>query len=796
VPLTDAPECVKRLDLEGRLLEINAGGLAMIEAGSFEEVAGCRVIGLVLPAHRDAFRALLARAVGGEHGTLRFEIASLRGARRWVSGLMVPLRDSGGRVHEILVVTRDITRQRRAEARGTHERSMLELLARGAPLPDVLGVLARGYGDRDEGTFASILLVDPSGRRLVLGAAPDLPPAYADALEGIEIGAAGGCCGAAAAAGALVVTRDIAADPSSEHAGHVAVENGIRACWSVPFRSTEGQILGTFAFCCAEARPPRDDEVSALERGASFAGLAVERERTLQALRDNEAYHRRVSELLSEYAYAFRVEADGTLTREWVAGAFWRISGFTPEELERDGGLWRLIHPDDMPAALERGARLRAGQSDISEYRIVTRAGEVRWLRDHAYPEWSEAEQRVLRIFGAAEDVTERRQIREQFVQAQKMESVGRLAGGVAHDFNNILTIISGTAELALQRPVEGEVRGDFETIRAAAERAAGLTRQLLAFSRRQRFLPEVVDLNERLAGIVPMLRRLAGREIRLELDGGSALHRVQIDPAQFDQVMMNLAANARDAMPRGGTLTIRTENADPRTDEAEGDSAPAGGPGVRLSVTDTGEGMDEATSRQVFEPFFTTKPVGQGTGLGLSMVYGTIKQSGGHIWVESRVGEGTTFRIELPAAEATAPLPPTGAGEAPAGGAETILVVEDEHAVRQLTCRILESAGYRVLAAPHASEALRLLEAHGATIRLMLTDVVMPDVSGIELATEVAERFPHTKLLFMSGHAESRTGGTALPGLDIPFIAKPFDIPVLTSHVRNALAAIPAGSA
>jgi CheY-like chemotaxis protein len=324
--------------------------------------------------------------------------------------------------------------------------------------------------------------------------------------------------------------------------------------------------------------------------------------------------------------------------------------------------------------------------------------------------------------------------------------------------------------------------------IHGAADRAAVLTRQLLAFSRRQVLRAEVLNLNTTLAGMEKMLARVLGEDIELVFMRAEDLGNVRADPGQLAQIIMNLAINSRDAMPAGGTLTIETANVE--FDEAYARAHPDVAPGryVMLAVTDTGVGMDEATCQRIFEPFFTTKAVGQGTGLGLSTVYGIVKQTGGHIGVSSEVGTGTTFRIYFPrVVEPVAKAGPARAAE-PARGSETILVVEDEPGVRKLAKRILETAGYTALEAQNAGEAMLAMEGHGSAVRLLLTDVVMPGTSGPELAERLRAQRPGIKVLYMSGYAESAIAHQGLQSQATPFIGKPFDTAELTRKVREVL--------
>jgi CheY-like chemotaxis protein len=388
------------------------------------------------------------------------------------------------------------------------------------------------------------------------------------------------------------------------------------------------------------------------------------------------------------------------------------------------------------------------------------------------------------------------------------MEAVGQLAGGIAHDFNNLLTAITGYSEFALGRLAEDdELRPDVEQIKKSAERAASLTSQLLAFSRRQFLRRRVVDVNSLVSDMENMLRRLIGEDIELVTELTPDIGRVSVDPGSLDQAVMNLAVNARDAMPRGGTLTLRTEVVDldgaAARDGQPAAARPGGGffeaPGLRhgvgpgryvvLSVSDTGEGMDEETCSHLFEPFFTTKEVGKGTGLGLSVVYGIVKQSEGDISVESSPGSGTTFTIYLPSVEKDEREPERSKPRAGVrGGSETVLLVEDEDTLRRLATRILELGGYEVLAARDGREALRTCEENGRRFDLVVTDVVMPGMGGRELVEELKRTRPGLKALYVSGYTDDIVVRNGVLPARTAFLQKPYTPSVLLQTVREML--------
>jgi signal transduction histidine kinase/CheY-like chemotaxis protein len=387
-------------------------------------------------------------------------------------------------------------------------------------------------------------------------------------------------------------------------------------------------------------------------------------------------------------------------------------------------------------------------------------------------------------------DVTERRELEHQLRQAQKMESIGRLAGGVAHDFNNILTVITGRADFLIGAPnLIGEQEGDLQEIKTAADRAGDLTRQLLAFSRKQLLQPRLVDLNREVDQVEPMLRRLIGEDIEIVVVRGKNLGRVMADPGQVNQVLLNLALNARDAMPSGGLLTILTAN-EPGTMNGNGsDRKSPGDDSVMLEVRDSGCGMDEATAARIFEPFFTTKGEGKGTGLGLATVYGIVKQSGGTISVHSAPEMGTTFRIVFPAADAIDPAKLVrDKAETSDAGSETILLVEDDSSVRDLAQRVLEMRGYTVLPASDGADALRIALGPDVLIDLIVTDVVMPGMNGREFVEALSGRTPGIPVLYMSGYTDDDIIRRGLTDSKVAFLQKPFDAKSLARLVRSVL--------
>jgi PAS domain S-box-containing protein len=452
---------------------------------------------------------------------------------------------------------------------------------------------------------------------------------------------------------------------------------------------------------------------------------------------------------------------------------------------------FEAIHPDDRPKVAAIIAALPAGEGMSSTFRIQRPDGTVRWVRGRVFPVVDEPEH-PQRLAVLVEDITEQRHTEEQLCQAQKMEAVGRLAGGVAHDFNNLLIVIDGYADMVAQElEPSHRAQNDLAEIRNAAKRAASLTSQLLAFSRRQILQPQILDPNQVLRRVEALLRRVIGEDITLSMRLSEPLGRVSADPGQIEQVIINLAINARDAMADGGLLTIETATVEFDAEYAARHPGATTGEHVMIAVSDTGVGMDEATQRRLFEPFFTTKPVGRGTGLGLATVYGIVKQSQGSIWVYSEPGRGTTFKIYLPAVgglPSPVTAPPTEGP--PLVGTETVLLVEDQAEVRGLIQKTLARIGYRVLVAGDGAEALELARSHDGPVHVLLTDVVLPGTSGRVVARGILAERADVRVLYMSGYTDDGIvrHGVLEPGL--AFIQKPFSAEALLRKIREVLSA------
>jgi PAS domain S-box-containing protein len=506
------------------------------------------------------------------------------------------------------------------------------------------------------------------------------------------------------------------------------------------------------------------------------------------AMRASEERFRQVVENIQEVFWMLDAK-DGRLL--YISPGYEKIWGRSCEALYQSPTTWfEAIHPDDRERVPHRSTLHNGAEQYDEEYRIIRPDGSMRWIHDRAFP-IRDNEGHVYRLAGVAEDITERRQIEERLRQSQKMEAIGQLAGGVAHDFNNILAAVMMEVELAATaKDIPPDTREGLQVIGAAADKAAALTRQLLLFSRRQVMQPRRVDMNGVVTTLAKMLQRILGEDVKVQLHLQPGTLVVHADPGMLDQVIMNLAVNARDAMPAGGRLVIETSERHMTEDELRASPDASAGMHVCLSVSDTGMGMTEDVKAHLFEPFFTTKQPGKGTGLGLATIFGIVKQHRGWIRVYSEIGQGTTFRIFLPACEAGHALPSEAAEAArPRGGTETILLVEDEASVREVTRRMLQRHGYKVLEAVSGAEALRLWGEHGDRIQLVYTDIVMPGgIGGRELAEQLRFIQPHLRIVFTSGYSSELAGGAIRLEEGINFVQKPSSLHEVLDTIRKCL--------
>ena len=731
-----APIGIAEIDLDtGRPRWVNAR-LCEITGYTAAELSAMSMIDeLTVPADRASSRALGAEVLAGRHARLHVEkrYRHKDGRTVWVELSVAALYDAGGRVTGTLTTIQDITAHRA-------DREALELQAQ------ALNAAAN-----------AIVITDPRG------VIERVNPAFVE-LTG------------------YAAAELLGADMRLFSSGLQAPEF-YRALWQTVTagRVWRGELINRrkdgSRYHEEMTITPVCDATGAITRFVAIKQDVSARHHAERALRLSETRYRALVDDLDDVVFATDLDGRLTFVNRAVAAL-----GYTPTAL-LGRALEELVPLDDQAAWQELLAP--GGEPPPRELRLYDAHGKLRTVRV-----------RVRRrppgdpepgVTGVLIDLTARRETEDQLRAAQKMEAVGRLAGGVAHDFNNLLSVILSYTDLAVgDLHAEDPLRGDLEEVLAAARRAEGLTRQLLAFSRKQVLSPEPTALAELVGGLAKMLQRLIGEDVELVLRDLGTTEQVTVDRGQLEQVLMNLVVNARDAMPRGGRVTITTAELDLDTATAHGLDLPPGRY-LELAVADTGCGIDAAIQERIFEPFFTTKGVGKGTGLGLSMVYGIVRQSGGAITVTSQPGQGATFRVFLPARD---PHAPTRAARTTAHrldrGDETVLVVEDEAALRSVVQRVLAAAGYEVLVAANATEAQLLAERHGARVRLILTDVVMPAMSGPELVERLRPCCPAAEVIFMSGYTDDALARFGLLAAD--FLRKPFDLRVLTARVRAAL--------
>jgi PAS domain S-box-containing protein len=655
----------------------------------------------------------------GERFSVEYRLFARGGRTVWVHDETVVVHDENGRPAFLQGFVIDITEHRSHQAFVAGQRTVLELIARGEPLERVLDEITRSVQGQLDGTTATVR-------------------------------------------------------PGAE-------EDHDAEGWNPTLRSSAGEPLGVLHVEPGQPRAPDPRERRVLEAAAHAASIAIERDRDERNLREAEAKYRTLVEQLPIGSY---INSFGTKLRPlYVSPELVDMLGYTLDDWNADDFLAGILHPDDRERVLEQVVRTHElAERFAADYRLRAADGRWVWVHDETVPVVDDEGNRLF-LQGFMLDITERKQLEAQLLHAQKLEAVGRLAGGVAHDFNNVLTAISGYADFLLARLSEGDPRrADAEEIVRAADRAAGLTRQLLAFSRRQVLQPRELDLNEVVAGLERLLQQVAGVDVELTTDLDPSLVPVRADPGQLEQVIINLAMNAHDAMPRGGRLRLAT-----RTVEiADGEERLSLQPGrhAALTVSDTGHGIADDVRPHLFEPFFTTKPQGKGTGLGLASVYGTVKQSGGDVEVESAPGRGAAFTVYLPEAGAVRAVAPREDDGAPAGAGETILLVQQHELFRGLVREVLQRTGYHVLEAQSGTEALRLLGESRGRVDLLVADVVMPEVGGVELAERLREALPDLPVLFTSGYA----GAEAAVPEGSPFVGTPFLPETLARNVRAAL--------
>jgi PAS domain S-box-containing protein len=702
-----------------------------------------------------------------------------------VSQVLLTHRNAAGEVEFISTVMRDLTARKQTEALVNGQNQILEMLASGEPLSDTLDALLRFLESQTGDIYCSILRLEDEGRRLRHCSAPRLPDEFIRAVDGSEIGPKAGSCGTSAHTRAPVFVADIATDPLWEDYRDLALPHSLRACWSTPIFDVNHRLLGTLAVYRREPGVPTEHHRRLMDIGTHIAAICLSRHETERQLRDHADFLNKASDTIIVTDLAGRVTF-------WNHSAERSFGWSAAEALGRDK--FQLFSP---PAAAELETARRAADADQEwrgELRLQNRQGKTLIMDSRITVILDDLGRPIGRLM-IATDVTARKGIEEQFFRAQRLESIGMLAAGIAHDLNNILAPILLAAPMLRDHVTDPTDLQMLATLERSAERGAALIRQILGFAHGAGGDLRVVQVKHILRDIIAFIRETFPKSIEFRDEIAPDLWTVKAHPTQLHQVLLNLCVNARDAMPSGGTLSLRAENR--VLDEFVAGKLEGGRPGAYLvlSVQDSGTGITPEALAHIWEPFYTTKGVGKGTGLGLSTVRGIVEGHAGFVTLDTTLGQGSTFSVFIPATsealEKSAPGITTL--HVPRGHGELVLVADDEPNIRNMCAAMLSRHGYRVLTAADGTEAIALFAPRSSEIRVVITDISMPNLDGATLASVVGRLNPKVKILAVSGHTADSRGQPPASGVSHAFLVKPFRPDMLLATVDRLLHEAPA---
>lgn len=783
--LESSPDLVVLSSPEGRILYLNRRAREVLDVPAGPLAAGLHLDSLHPPGVRPQLWDQAVPAAMRD-GTWSGEslMVTRNGREVPVAQTIVAHRGANGAIEYLSAVLRDLTAWKRAEAIVNGQNQVLEMIAGGEPVAETLTTLSRVIEAQAEEMFCSILLAEDDGQHLRHCAGPRLPAEYVAAIDRVAVAPDQGACGAAAFQRAFVITADIATDPHWERVRTVALAHGLRACWSTPIFDADHRLLGTFAVYLRTPGEPTERQRQLTDVAVHMAAICLSRAVAERRLREQADILNLASDTIIVVDGAQRVTF-------WNRGA---ERTFGPTAGQVAGRTLAEVFGADAEKEFEPGrSATLAGQPWHGELRLSDRAGQPHIMETRLTPIRDEAGQLEGGLL-IATDVSARKRIEEQFFRAQRLESIGMLAAGIAHDLNNVLAPILLAAPMLRDHATDPSDLRMISTLEKSAERGAGLVRQILGFAHGADGAHRLLQPKHLLRDAAGFMEETFPKTIEVDQSFPSDLWPVKGNPTQLHQVLLNLCVNARDAMPGGGTLTLRGENA--VLDETAAAAIEGGlpGPFVVFHVQDTGTGIAPDVLARMWEPFYTTKASGKGTGLGLSTVRGIVESHGGFVSVHTIPGRGTTFRVHFPAAEFASGEP---AGGTPVsviarGMGELVLVVDDEPGIRNMAAAILARHGYRVLTAADGAEAIALFAPRSKEIRVVITDLSMPNLDGAALAGVVQRINPAVKIIAVSGHGVDADGELHAPPVSDAFIVKPFRPEVLLTTVHELLRAPP----